>query len=381
VSLREHFVLDPGVTFLNHGSFGACPRVVLEAQQRLRDRMEREPVRFLAGELQGLLDAARGELAAFVGAAPADLVFVPNATAGVNAVLRSLDLRPGDELLVTDHAYHACRNALDWVAARSGAHVVVAAVPFPLDGEEPIIEAVLGTVTPRTRLALLDHVTSPTGLIYPLRRLAAALAAAGVDVLVDGAHAPGMVPLDIAALGVAYYTGNCHKWLCAPKGAGFLVTRPDRQEGLVPNVISHGLTAPLTRPRYQLLFDWVGTMDPTPWLCVPEALRVIGGLVPGGWPEVRARNHELALAARALLLPALGVPAPAPESLLGALVAIPIGPGDPLELHARVVAAGFQVPVFAFGGQRVLRVATAIYNELAEVERLAAALPGLLSRP
>jgi isopenicillin-N epimerase len=378
--MRARFVLDPAVTFLNHGSFGACPREVLDAQARLRERMERQPVQFLARDLEGLLDAARAALAAFVGADPAEVAFVQNATSGANAVLRSLRLSPGDELLVTDHAYNACRNALDHACARAGARVVVAAVPFPLEDDAQVIEAVLAAVTPRTRLALVDHVTSPTGLVFPVRRLCAALEAAGVDVLVDGAHAPGMLPLDLRALDAAYYVGNCHKWMCAPKGAGFLVCRRDRQEGLVPAVVSHGLNAPGPRPRFHLLFDWIGTIDPTPWLCVPEAIRAVGAMLPGGWPAVMARNHALALEARALVADALGVAPPAPPSSLGALVALPLPPGDASALAARLLAEhAIEVPVYPWNGRRLVRLSAALHNELSDFRRLAEALPGLLA--
>src|SRR5213083_2109022 len=284
------WTLDPAVAFLNHGSFGACPRPVLEAQQRLRERLERQPVRFFVRDLEPLLDDARSALAAFLGADPEGLVFVTNATTAVNAVLRSLALAPGDQLLVTDHAYNACRNALDFVAVAARAEVVVVPVPFPLASADAAVEAVLARATPRTRLALLDHVTSPTGLVLPIERLVRELTGRGVDTLVDGAHAPGMLPLDLGALGAAYYTGNCHKWLCAPKGAGFLHVRRDRQDGIVPTTISHGLTYPRTdRSRFQLLFGRTGTSDPTPALCVPTALRFLPSLVPGGWPEVISR--------------------------------------------------------------------------------------------
>src|SRR5947207_3485434 len=193
--------LDPAVTFLNHGSFGACPRAVLDAQARWRADLEAEPVRFLHRELEGRLAAARAALGAFVGADPDDLAFVSNATPGVNTVLQSLDFAAGDELLVTDHGYNACRNAVERVAARTGLRVVVAAVPFPIEGPDQVVEAVLGSVGSRTRLALLDHVTSPTGLVFPIERLVSELAGRGVDTLVDGAHAPGMLPLDVEGLG------------------------------------------------------------------------------------------------------------------------------------------------------------------------------------
>jgi isopenicillin-N epimerase len=239
-ALAARWPLDPNIMFLNHGSFGACPREVLDYQAALRAEMEAEPVRFLSRELDGRLDAARGALAAFLGADADDLAFVPNATSGVNAVVRSRSFAAGDELLTTDHAYNACRNALEYVAERMGARVTVVSVPFPVASPDVIVEAVLSRVTPRTRLALIDHVTSPTGIVLPVERLCAELGARGVEIVVDGAHAPGMLPLDLGTLGATYYTGNCHKWLCAPKGSAFLWVRADQRAVVRPLTISHG---------------------------------------------------------------------------------------------------------------------------------------------
>ncbi|WP_437733139.1 aminotransferase class V-fold PLP-dependent enzyme [Sorangium sp. So ce1335] len=386
-AVRELWPLDPAVTFLNHGSFGACPRAVLEAQQRYRDLLERQPVRFFLRELEPLLDAARAELASFVGADPEDLVFVPNATAGVNTVLRSLAFAPGDEICVTDHGYNACRNAVEAVAARAGGRVVVAAVPFPVEAPEQVIEAVLAAVGPRTRLVLVDHVTSPTGLVLPVAALTAELAGRGVDVLVDGAHAPGMVPLDLRALGAAYYTGNCHKWLCAPKAAGFLHVRRDRQGAIRPLVISHGANSPRTdRSRFLLEFDWTGTADPSAALCVADAIRFMGALLPDGWPALRAHNRATALAARDLLCEALGCRPPGPDTMIGALATVPLPDApssgrrlDPLQ-DALLEGWGIEVPVFAWPAspRRWLRISAQIYNERPHYERLAAALAALL---
>jgi isopenicillin-N epimerase len=381
--------LDPAVTFLNHGSYGACPRAVLEAQARLRDRLESEPVRFLSRELEGLLDGARAALGAFVGADPDDLAFVPNATTGVNTVLRWLELDRGDELLATDHAYNACRNAIDAVAARSRARVVVAPVPFPVKSAEDVVDSVLGRVGPRTRLALVDHVTSPTGLVLPIARLVRELSLRGVDALVDGAHAPGMVPLDLRALGAAYYTGNCHKWMCAPKGSGFLHVRPDRQAGVRPLVISHGANSPRAdRSRFRLEFDWLGTVDPTAYLTVPEAIRYMGSLLPGGWPALMARNRATALAARDRLTAVLSVPRPAPDSMIGSLAAMPVPAGfapearngepDPIQT-ALFDRFGLELLVFTWPAlaTRILRVSAQLYNTAADYERLAQALAAL----
>jgi len=317
--------LDPTVTFLNHGAYGACPLPVLEAQQRLRSQLERQPLRFFMREFEALLDAARSQLAAFVGAQADELVFVPNATTGVNAVLKSLLFNPGDELLTTNQEYNACRNALDFVASRTGAKVVIATVPFPLESPNQVVEAVIEQVSPKTRLALLDHVTSQTGLIFPIQQLISELAARGVDTLVDGAHALGMVPLNLHEIGATYYTGNCHKWLCAPKGAGFLYVRRSRQSTIRPLTISHGANSRRTdKSRFQLEFDWMGTDDPTAYLCVPEAIRFLGSLLPGGWLELMENNRAKALLARQLLCEALEVSPPCPDEMIGSMAVVPL---------------------------------------------------------
>jgi isopenicillin-N epimerase len=390
--LAKHWPLDPKITFLNHGSFGSCPRAVLEFQQGLRDRLERQPVQFLVRELEGVLDEARTALAQFVGAQADNLVFTANATGGVNTILRSLSFAPGDELLVTDHEYNACRNALEFAAGRAGATVVVAPVPFPLESAEQIVQTILGRVTPRTRLALIDHVTSPTAMVLPIARLVRELAARGVDALVDGAHAPGMVPLDLSALGAAYYTGNCHKWLCAPKAAGFLHVRPDRQEFIHPLSISHGFNSRRTdRSRFLLEFGWTGTSDPTACLTVAEALRFIGGLLPGGWPEVMARNQAMALAAQKILCQTLQIPAPCPETCIGSMAAVPLPDNPPGQRpvaprfldalqDALLARHGIEVPVIPWPGfpKRLLRISAQLYNSPSQYQMLAEALPDAL---
>ena len=378
--------LDPDVMFLNHGSFGACPREVLRHQAALRDRMEANPVRFLSRELDDLLDAARAAMAAFVGADPDDLGFVPNATTGVNAVLRSLAFDAGDELLTTDHTYNACRNTLDFVAGRAGAHVVVARVPFPLVSPDEVVEAVLAKVTPRTRLALLDHVTSPTGIVLPLARLIAALSARGIETLVDGAHAPGMLPLDLGTLGATYYSGNCHKWMCAPKGSAFLWVRRDRHAQVHPVTISHGANAVRPgRSRFRLEFDWVGTCDPTAWMTVPKAIEVVGSLMSGGWPAVMARNRALALDARRLLCAAAGTPPPSPDEMIGSLASVTLPDGVTTEIMWRRPDPvqtrlydnwKIEVPVMSWPAppRRLIRISAQLYNTHSHYERLAEAL-------
>ena len=384
--MKHHWLLDPEIAFLNHGSFGATPRVVLEKQSELRERMEREPVQFFVRELEGLLDDARRELAAFLRCEAEGLAFVPNATAGVNAVLRSLDLDKFDELLVTTQEYNACRNALEFVAGLSGAKVVVADVPFPIASPEVVVERVMERVTERTRLLLIDHVTSQTALINPIERLVRELHGRGIDTLVDGAHAAGFLPLDLSATGAAYYTGNLHKWVCAPKGAGFLYVRENRRAAIRPVSISHGANSPRRdRSRYLIEFDWTGTFDPTPLLCVPDSLRAVASLVSGGWPDVMRRNRALALHARDLLCGALSIDRPAPDEMLGAMAAVPLPDGtqstapalygDPLQdrLFER---HRIEVPVVPWPHppKRLLRISAQLYNTPDEYERLCNAL-------
>jgi isopenicillin-N epimerase len=386
--------LDPAVTYLNHGSYGACPEPVLEAQRGWRDRMEEEPVRFLSGELPALLDLARIRVAEFLGADPDGLAFVPNATTGVNTVLSSLRFHPGDELLTTNHEYNATLNAFAAVAARDGATVVTAHVPFPIADPGDAIEAILAEVTPRTRLVLVSQVTSPTALVLPVAELVAELSRRGVVTLVDGAHAPGMVPLDLDALAAAYWTGNGHKWLCSPKGSAFLWVRADRRESIHPLVVSHGANEELEgRTRFRAEFDWVGTSDPTPFLSVPMAIDWMAAAGPdgGGWPAVMAANHALIRAGREVVAGALGVPLPAPDSMLGAMAALPM-PGIRDDRAARelsdrlAVEDGIEVPIGGWpvraarrGGnarpeQVLIRISAQRYNELADYERLAEAL-------
>jgi len=375
--------------FLNHGSFGACPKPVLELQAKLRRAMEAEPVQFLWRRYEEHLDPARAALARFIGASPRDIVFVTNATTGVNAVVRSLKLRRGDELLTTGHDYNACRNVLVETARRAGAELVVAQIPFPVRRPEEVVEAILAAVTPRTRLAMIDHVTSNSALVFPLARILRELEGRGVDALVDGAHAPGMLPLNLTRLRPAYYTGNLHKWVCAPKGAAFLWARADRQAELQPAVISHGNNRP--RPNhnaFQDRFDWAGTIDPTPWFCVPEAIRWLGRLLPGSWAELRARNHELAVRARRLLCERLEVEPPCPENMLGCIAAIPLpeqfqgvarsGKIDPEQLRL-YDEFGIEVPFSRIGNpeRRYFRISAHLYNSLSDYERLAEALQKL----
>ena len=409
--LSRHWQLQPGLTYINHGSFGACPTPVLEVQAELRARMEADAVRFLDSELAVRLVDVREKVGAFVHAEPEDLVFLPNATGAVNAVLRSLErvLQPGDELLTTNHEYNATTNALQYVASGRGASVVVASIPFPIHSPDQVVDAILERVTPRTRLAMFSWVTSATALIFPVERISRALAEHGVEVLIDAAHAPGMVPMDLAALehaGVSYVTGNGHKWLCSPKGAAFLWVRRDRQPQIHPLVISHGQNSPLTpngQSRFQVEFDWPGTDDPTPVLALPAAIDFMATLEPGGWPALRAANHELVLQGRDIVAAALGPTGAerlAPDDMLGSMVtlAVPVdlepaqtpasAEADPDvtladdRLHHDLLERDrIQVPVYAWPAKpalgparRYLRISAQRYNDLDDYTKLAEAL-------
>lgn len=346
-------------------------------------------MQFFVRELEPLLDDARKKLCSFLGAHPDNLVFVPNATTGINTVLRSIAFRPGDELLVTNHEYNACRNALNRVGDQTGATVVEANIPFPLESTEAIVAAVLNRVSARTRLVLIDHVTSQTGLIFPVATLIAELKKRGVDTLVDGAHAPGMVPLKLEEMAPAFYTGNCHKWLCAPKGAAFLYVAAEQQSKIRPLVISHGANSPRRdRSRFLIEFGWTGTPDPTAYLSVTKAIDFMSGLLPGGWPQVMEANHSLVVAGRSVVEKALGIESAAPPEFLGSLASILIpghaetsSPlyGDPLQERLwnefQIEAPVIPWPVSPAGDMgRILRISAQLYNSLPQYERLAAAL-------
>ncbi len=386
VAMMSFWRLDPDVIHLNHGSFGATPGPVLEEQRRLRDAMESNPTRWFLADYQPALDQARSRVADFVGSDPAGLGFVNNATEGVNSVLRSLeaDLRPGDEIVVPDHSYNACRNAVEVTAARTGARVVTAAIPFPLRSASEVTNRILGVVTDRTRLLMVDAVTSPTALVLPLAEIVAALEPE-VRVLVDAAHAPGMIDFDVTALGASYVTANCHKWMCSPKGSALLYVREDHRDRIYPAVISHGYNGgwPAEGGHMHTQFDWTGTDDPTAWLATPVALEAMAGLHPDGWDGVRRANRDLCLTARDMLTDLLGIEAPAPDGMIGAIASVPLprslSPGgtifNPL-MGALRTRWGIEVMVMSWPDPSagLLRVSTQQYNTVEHLERLVEAV-------
>jgi len=391
--LAAHWTLDPAVSYLNHGSFGAAPRAILEYQTALRAEVERELVDFLARDIRRRLDEVRVATGAFVGADPACLAFTTNATTAVNAAVRSWDLKPGDEILTTNQAYGGCWRAMEFIAHRRSARLVIAPVPFPLAGPQDVFDAVMGAVTPKTRLAVLDHVTSPTALVYPIERLVPALRARGVETIVDGAHALGMLPLSLDRLGAAVYTSNAHKWLCAPKGAAIVYVRADMRRRVRPLVASWFTEPQSPEALFPEEWDWTGTDDPTAVLCIPECIRVIGGMVPGGWTEVMARNHALAAAAREILMRAFQCGPPCPEEMLGSIASVPLPkphPDSPAalldgnSLATRVRReTGNEALFFRFAptGAMLVRVSAQLYNDESQYGPLAEACLAMLAPP
>lgn len=383
--------LDPAVTYLNHGSLGSCPVPVLDAQRTWRESMERSPIEFLLRDYLPKVDRVRAVLGALIGADPDDIALVTNATTAVNTVLASLPFGPGDELLTTNHEYNACLNALEVTAERADARVVKAVVPFPVADPADVVAPIVAAVTERTKLALISHVTSATGVIFPIREIVAELESRGVDVLVDGAHAPALLDLDVTGIGAAYYAATCHKWVCSPKGTGLLHVRRDKQAQIRPLVISHGTNDDRSsRSLFRREFDWQGSNDPCGFLAIPTAIETLAGLAEGGLAGLRQRNHELTLQATAMLCDVLDYPVPAPAPMLSAMVAVGIDhrfvddeARNKLDYGLRDTF-GIEVPVMRCrldldGPPRwLVRVSCQAYNEEQDIEALRLALTELL---
>ncbi len=379
--MRELFDLDPALVFLNHGSFGACPQPVRQALHDWQTQMERNPVEFLGRRSAALLRTAREQLAGFVGAQADDLVFVPNATTGVNIVARSLDLRPGDDVLGTTLEYGACDATWDFTCAQQQAHYRRAPVALPLD-DEACVRQIMAQVTPRTRLVFISHLASTTALILPVAAVIAAAHERGLPVLVDGAHAPGQLELSLDALGADFYTGNAHKWLCAPKGSGFLHARPEQQERLHASVVSWGYLAGsgghtgfdayTGHTLFERRLQWQGTRDICGWLAVGAAIdfhrQHLG-------PEVRAHCRRLALALMHELAAHFGLPVIGSDPHFAQMVPLPVPPCDAEALRRRLFEQHrIEVPVTQHEGRSFVRVSVQAYNTRAELDALAQAL-------
>jgi isopenicillin-N epimerase len=369
LAVRHEWLLDPDWLTVNHGSFGATPRVVLQAQDGWRRRMEAQPSHFMRRVLPSALRDAAAALGALIGSEGHDIAFLENATVGCNAVLRSLRLQPGDEVLVLSHVYGAVRNAVRHVTDRAGARLVEVALPFPGTTVEGVLTALGAGLSARTKIAVLDHITSASALVLPIDRMVAVCHAAGVPVLVDGAHAPGQMALDMRIIGADWYVGNCHKWLMAPKGAAFIRVAPDRQADLHPVTISHGYDQGFLQE-----FDWTGTRDPSAFLAVPDAIAFHHRL---GGAALMERNTALAAEAASLVARRLNTEVGAAGALAGSmgLVRLPmageVSVGRALELRGHMLDARCDVPLHAQAGAIWLRLSAQAYNELSDYEELA----------
>ena len=385
-NLGRHWNLKESTIFLNHGSFGACPTEVLSYQNKLRKQLESDPVHFMDVTSKELLAEAIEVFAQFINADKEGLIFLPNATSGVNTVLRSLSLEPGDEIIIPDHTYQACWNAVDFVTQRANAKTVVVPITFPIENSEQVTEKIISHVTKKTKLALIDTVTSPTGIRLPFEQIVSELQSQNVDVLLDAAHGPGIVNLDLKNLQPAYATGNAHKWLCTPKGAAFLYIREDKRSQIRPLSISHGASVNGTiNEKIRLEFDWTGTQDITPWLCIPKSIEYVGSLLEGGWPEIMKHNRDMAIEARNIIIDVLQTPKLCPDSMIVGLSAVAL-PGEevatksvlePDPLHTLLFEKyRIQVPVFGWPhhNKRYLRIASYLYNSIEEYEYLAEVL-------
>ncbi len=400
-ALLDEFPLERDAIYLNHGTVGVTPKAVMRARAAIVETIERHPARFMLRELMRLdastaataaaaaprLREAAATVAGFLRCEPDGLVFVDNATSGIVAVLRSLSLAPGDEILLPDHAYGGVARAATFIAGERGATVTTFALPFPEATPDATIAALAAAITPRTRVAIVDHVTSETALVMPLAAMAAACRARGVAVLVDGAHAPGAIDVDLAAMaasGVDWYVGNLHKWAFAPRATGVLWAAPARRRGLHPAVLSWGVT----NDDWLAEFDWTGTRDPSPWLAAPAGLAFMTERL--GIDAMRAHNHRLAFDGARLLASRWGTTFDTPEAMIGCMAAVALpdraGAATPAEagrLRDRLLFEHrIEVPVLARAGALYVRLSAQVYNAMTDVERLADAVEAIAdSRP
>lgn len=387
-NLAQQFLLDPEVTFLNHGSFGACPRPVFEDYQRWQLKLERQPVEFLDSRrgLKTNLLAAREALAKELHTSAENIAQVSNATTGLNVVIQSLPLKPGDEILTTNHEYNALEKTWAYVSRKTGAKVVVVTVPLPLTSAQQFHDAVAAGFTDRTKVLFLSHITSPTALLFPVESLIAEARKRGVWSVIDGAHTPGHIPLDLEKIGADFYSGNCHKWLMSPKGSAFVYCRPELQAMIDPLVISHGWTADNKQPGVRGPFgnsafvdeiEMQGTRDPSAWLAVPAALAFRR---EHDWWAVSAECTRLARETAARLAELTGLPAlSSPEFCAPQMIAMPIPACDPLALHDELLKSwGIEIPVFEWQDRHIVRLSCQGYNNRAQMDVLIEALSELL---
>jgi isopenicillin-N epimerase len=384
--MRNAFLLDPDIVFLNHGSYGACPQEVLDALQSWQCEMERNPVQFLGRRSGVLLAQAREALGTALGARVEDLAFVPNATTGVNTVARSLALRPGDEVLSTDHEYGACDATWQRVCAQTGASYRRVEIALPFERGR-FVETLLGAAGPRTKLIFASHIASTTALVFPVAELCAAARQRGLLTLIDGAHAPGQIELDLQAVGADFYTGNCHKWLCAPKGSAFLHVRPEHHDRLQATVTSWGAVAEVQghtgfdaytgATLLERRLQWQGTRDIAAWLAVPAALDFQRR---HDWPALRARCHAQAVALMHRVAARSGMPVIGADDDFAQMVPCPVATANAETLRARLFDCHrIEVPVTSHAGRSFVRVSVQAYNTEADLAALETALAAELA--
>lgn len=369
--LAAHYLLDRDITFLNHGSFGACPQPVFERYQHWQRELERNPVGFIGQRLPELLRAAREQLASYLGATADELTFVPNATHGMNIVARSLKLEPGDEVLTTDHEYGAVNNTWRFNCEKQGALYINQPIPMPIQDPQAVVDQLWAGVTERTKVISLSHITSPTALIFPVAEVCRRAREAGIITVIDGAHAPGQIDLDLAAIGADFYTGNAHKWLSSAKGAAFLYARADRQDLLEPLVVSHGWNRPNSKQsQFSDYFTWTGTDDPAAYLSVPAA---IDFQAQNNWPAVRVACHQLLVEAQNRILELSDHEPLSPDSMWMQMCSIPL-PGSSAGYQQLWEKYQIVAPVGEWNGLTRIRVSIQAYNTPQDVERLVDAL-------
>jgi len=378
-SLANEFLLDPEIIYLNHGSFGATPRKVFEQYQRFQRELERQPVAFLGREFQPRMARARKSLAKFLHTQPDHLAYVSNATTAINIVARNLPLGPEDEVLATDHEYGAMERTWQFLASNRGFKYIRQPIPVPIPAPSHILDHLWNGVTEKTRVLFLSHITSPTSVIFPIKEICDEAKKRGIMTVIDGAHAPGQIPLNLNDLGADFYAGNLHKWLCAPKGAGFLYAHPDHQPLLAPLVVSWGWKS--EKPGPSVLIDhheWQGTRDPAAWLAVPEAIRF---QVQHQWDSIRQSCHNLAVEVQDRLVELTGIPPIVSPDLFAQMVSSELPDIDPETLQQYLLEkCDIEVPVFDWNGMTILRVSIQGYNSPAHVDHLIEALSGFLSQ-
>ncbi len=382
LSLKEFFLLDPNVVFLNHGSYGATPKPVFEAYQKWQLRLERQPVLFLGREFNDLMQKARSALGDYLNADADDLVFIPNATHGVNVVAHSLRLEPGDEILTSDHEYGACDYTWDFICSKTGARYVHQPISLPVDSEDGIVEQFWQGVTPQTKVVYLSHITSATALRLPVEKICARARRAGILTVIDAAHSPGQIPVDLQALEADFIFGNCHKWMLGPKGAAFLFVRREAQHLVEPLIVSWGFTPTpefTTGSRFVDLLQWTGTRDPATFLTVPAAILFMR---EQDWENVRLHCHRLLQQAIERICDLTDLPPlyPLDSDFYSQMGIAPLPPCDPTVLKSRLYDEfRIEVPVIQWQDRQFIRISVQGYNDQADVDALIHALTRLLA--